>query len=486
MPSRRHLAPLLAATLCAAAALLPAGASAGEQAYRAVAAARKLVASGQVPTGTRIVLGFKQGNINAFLGADLALQKEWENLTGIVLDAHIVPQQPIRETLRSTPGFDLAVARNHEYPDLLADGLITEIGPLMAEYGYRFDDNGTDGYMRPDLQSRVGDHTVAIPADGDIVLMYLRRDLMEDGQEQAAFHKAYGRPLAPPRTWTEYEDLVRFFHRPSQGLYGAAEERDEEGAWMYWMPRFLSSAAPLAELFDDQMRPRLNTPGALAATENYVAMVKYAPQGITDPGRNYNFTLPLFAQGKAFTTMNTIAGARMFNGEGSAVRGKFVAVPLPGWRVDNRLVRQSTLIYGNNLVIPKTARNPRLAFLYAMWATDPDVSTRLIGITGAFTDPYRWNHVRDARIRKIYTPEALETFSGEWAAAQPAGTGLQGDAQYLAALDRNLTAAARGEIGAQEAMSRTSAEWEQITDRLGRARQILQWQAFRRQFGGRP
>lgn len=485
MPSTRFLVPLLVAALGAVGALTAPGASAGEQAYRAIAAARKLVAAGQVPAGTRLVLGFKQGNINAFLGTDLALQKEWESLTGIVLDAHIVPQQPIRETLRGTPGIDLTVARNHEYPDLLADGLITEIGPLMTEYGYRFDDNGTDGYMRPELQSKTSDQTVAIPADGDIALMYLRRDLMEDEREQEAYRKAYGRPLAPPATWAEYEDLVRFFHRPSQGLYGVAEERDEEGAWMYWMPRFLSSAAPFAELFDEQMRPQLNTPGALAATGNYVAMVKYSPPGITDPGRNYNFTLPLFAQGKVFATMNTVAGARMFNAEGSAVRGKFVTVPLPGWRVDNRLVRHNTLIYGNNLVIPKTARNPRLAFLYAMWVTDPDVSTRSIGVAGAFTDPYRWNHVRDARIRKIYTPAALDTFSAEWAVARPAGTGLRGDAQYLAALDRNLTAAARGEIGAQEAMSRTSAEWEQITERLGRAGQIQQWQAFRRQFGGR-
>ncbi|SIQ43766.1 carbohydrate ABC transporter substrate-binding protein, CUT1 family [Aromatoleum tolulyticum] len=485
MPSRRFLVPLLAAALCAAGALVAPDARAGEQAYKAVAAARKLIASGQVPAGSRLTLGFKQGNVNAFLGTDLALQKEWENLTGIVLDVHIVPQQPIRETLRGTPDIDIAVARNHEYPDLLADGLITDIGPFMAEYGYRFDDNDSDGYIRPELQSKVGERTVAIPADGDVVLLYLRRDLMENAQEQAAFRKTYGRALAAPKTWAEYEDLVRFFHRPAQGLYGAAEERDEEGAWMFWMPRFLSSAAPHAELFDEQMRPRLDMPGAIAATENYIALVKYSPPGITDAGRNYNFTLPLFAQGKAFATMNTIAAARMFNTEGSAVRGKFAAVPLPGGRVDNRTVRHNTLIYGNNLVIPKSARNARLAFLYAMWLTDPDVSTRSIGVAGGFADPYRWNHLRDARIRKIYTPEALETFSGEWAVTQPAGTGLRGDAQYLAALDRNLTAAARGEIGAQEAMNRTSSEWEQITDKLGRAEQIRQWAEFRRQFGNR-
>lgn len=483
MPTRKFLVLLFAATLGAAGTLAASGAAAGEQAYKAVGAVRKLVASGQVPAGTRLTLGFKQGNVNAFLGNDLALQKEWESLTGIVLDVHIVPQQPIRETLRSVSDIDIAVARNHEYPDLLADGLIAEIGPWMAEYGYRFDDNSSDGYIRPELQSKVGERTVAVPADGDVVLLYVRRDLIEDAQEQAAFRKTYGRPLAPPKTWADYEDQVRFFHRPAQGLYGAGEERDEEGAWMFWMPRFLSSGAPHAELFDEQMRPRLTTPGAIAATESYLALMKYSPPGITDPGRNYNFTLPLFAQGKTFATMNTIAAARMFNAEGSAVRGKFLAVPLPGTRLDNHTVRHNTLIYGNNLVIPKSARNGRLAFLYAMWLTDPDVSTRSIGVAGGFADPYRWNHLRDARIRKIYTPEAVETFSQEWAVTQPAGTGLRGDAQYLAALDRNLTAAARGEIGAHEAMSRTSIEWEQITEKLGRAEQSRQWAEFRRQFG---
>lgn len=482
MPLRRPLLSLLAAALVAA----PLFAQGGEQARRAIAEVRQLVASGQVPAGTRLQLGFKQGNINAFLGADLALQKEWESLTGVVLDAHIVPQQPTRDTLRITRNIDITVARNHEYPDLLAEELITDLGPLYAEYDFRLDDNHGSGFIRPELQARVGEHLVAVPADGDIIVLYLRRDLLEDPKEQAAFRKAYGRALGIPRTWAEYEELVQFFHRPAQGLYGVAEERDEDGAWMNWMPRFLSGADPQQDLFDAQMRPLLTSPAGIAATERYVAMVRYSAPGATDAGKSYNFTLPLFAQGKAFALMNTAAGARLFNAEGSAVRGKFIATPIPGQKLGERIVRRNTLVYGNNLVIPKSAKNPRLAFLYAMWLTDPDISARSVGVTGGFTDPYRWNHLRDARIRDIYTPEVLDVFAGEWAVTAPAGTGLRGDAQYLASLDRNLTLAARGEISAQEAMSRTSAEWEQITDRLGRAEQLRQWQAFRRQAGARP
>ena len=464
--------------------LLPIVAAAGEQADQAIAAVRKLVASGQVAPGARLQLGFKQGNINAFLGRELSLQKEWENLTGIVLDARIVPQQPIRQLLQNETGIDITVARNHEYPDLLAEGLIADLGPLYAEYGFRLGDDRGDGFIRPELQAWVGDRAVAIPADGDILLMYLRKDLLDSPQEQAAFRKAYGRPLAAPKTWAEYEELVQFFHRPTQGLYGCVEERDQEGAWMYWMPRFLSTASPYQTLFDGQMHPLLNTPAGITATESYIATVKYGPPGITDDGKGYNYGLPLFTQGKAFAVFFTVAAAKMFNGDGSAVRGKFVALPVPGYRHGGQVLHRNTLIYGNNLVVAKSAKNPRLAFLYAMWLTDPDVSTRSIGVTGGFADPYRWNHLRDARIREIYTPEALETFAAEWAVTLPAGTGLRGDGDYLAALDRNLTAAARGDIGAQEAMKRTSAEWETITERLGRADQIRQWQGFRKRFGG--
>ena len=472
-----------AAFVALAATFLISAASAGEQAERAIAAVQRLAASGALPPGSSLRLGFKQGNIDAFLGSDLALQKEWESRTGVVLDAHIIPQQPARTTLQSGQRVDLTVARNHEYPDLLAEGLITDLTPLFEEFGFRLDDNMRDGFIRPELQAWHSGRIAAVPADGDVVLLHLRRDLLEDPREQAAFRKQYGRPLAPPRTWREYEDLQQFFHRPAQGLYGVAEERDPDGAWMLWMPRFLSMAGPGGDLFDARMRPLIDSPAGVAATASYVATVKSSPPAITEPGKGYNYVMPLFAQGKAFSMLQTVAAARIFNDEGSAVRGRVLTVPIPGQQHGDRLVRRNTIIYGNNLVVSATASNRQLAFLYAMWLTDPDVSPQSVGVAGGFADPYRWNHLRDARIVAAYTPEALSAFAEEWSRTRPAGTGMRGDGEYLAALDRQLTAAARGEISAQEAVKRAAADWEAITNRLGRAVQIGEWQAFHRQPG---
>jgi len=452
------------------------------QAERALTSVSQLIASGEVSQNSVLRLGFKQGNINAYLGNNLELQKEWEQKTGIVLETWIIPQKPIQQVIASTTDIDLTVARNHEFPELIPLGLIEDLTPLFAEFGFTLDDDLETGYIRPDLQAYLGDRIAAVPADGDPVILYLRRDLMEDPKEQAAFRKATGRDLAPPETWQEYEELVRFFHRPDQGLYGVVEERDPEGAWMFWLPRYLSMAKPYQPLFDADMRPQLDSPQGIAATESYLAAVRYSPPGITDAGSNYSYTLPYYMQGKAFAVMSTIAAAKLLNGDKSPIRDRILAAALPGTRIDGELVRRNTIIYGNNLVIPKGATNRKLAFLYAMWITSPEISSRSVGVRGGFTDPYRWHHLRDPRIRKIYTPQALEVFAEAWPYTLPPGTGIPGDSEYLDVLNANLTAAARGELTAGEAMRRTSDAWEQITDRLGREQQARHWKAFQSNF----
>gem|GEM_PF-846105 len=452
------------------------------QAERALDAVRDLIVSGEVQPNAVLRLAFKQGNVNAYLGNDLELQREWEQQTGIVLETRIIPQLPIQQVIATSKDIDLTVARNHEFPELIPLGLIEDLDPLFEEFGFSLDDDPYTGFIRPDLQAYLGERIAAIPADGDPIVMYLRRDLMEDPRERQAFREATGRDLAVPETWEEYETLVRFFHRPEKGLFGSVEERDPEGAWMFWLPRYLSMKLPYQPLFDANMRPLIDSPQGIAATESYIAMASYSPPGIDKDGNNYSFTLPFYMQGKAFATMFTIAAAKLLNGDNSPIRDKYFAAPIPGTRIDGRLVRRNTIIYGNNLVIPKDAANRKLAFLYAMWITSPEISPRSVGVRGGFTDPYRWHHLRDSRILEIYSAQALEVFANTWPVTLPPGTGIPGDSEYLETLNTNLTAAIRGELTATEAMTKTAASWEAITDRLGRESQIENWKAFTSNF----
>lgn len=475
-----HAVAALLATVMGTAQL---PAVAGEQADRALAAVQGLVASGEIRRDAKIRVAFKTGNINSLLGADLELQREWEKRTGITITAHVVPQQPAQVNLKNDPEADLTVARNHEYPDLFDQGLIADLAPLMKEFGFTLPAEPPAGYIYPRLQAYLGERMAAVPADADVAVLYLRRDLMESPEEQAAFRKAHGRELAIPRTWQEYEQLVAFFHRPEKGIYGAAEERDLPGGWMMWLPRYLSQAPPYRRLFDDAMRPLIDSPAGIAATESYARLVRYSGPEALGEGKDYSYALPLFLQGKAFALINTIAAAKFFNAPGSAVQGKFMAAPMPGQKVGDRIVRHNLPIYGNNLVVSSRSPHPRLAFLFAMWLTDPDNSLRTVGVKGGFTDPYRWHHLKDRRIAPLYTPAALSVFAAEWPAALPPGTGVPGDGEYLDALDRHLWLAAKGDETPAEAMRRTAAEWEKITERRGREKQVQALRAFHGGFG---
>jgi multiple sugar transport system substrate-binding protein len=452
---------------------------AGEQADRAAAAVRQLVARGEVKPGTVLRLRVKQGNTVSFLGRDYELQKDWEKQTGILIDASVMPQLDSLEIIKRSPDIDVTIARNHEYPDLLDKGLIEDLTPLMQRFGFTLADDADGGYMLLKHQAMLGERIVAIPADFDVALLFVRRDLLEDPAQRAAFKARHGRELAPPRTWAEYRQLIEFFHRPKDGFYGSAEPREKLTGWMYWLPRYLSMGAPSQPLFDDQMHPLLDSPAGVAATEHYIATVPYSPPQSLEEGKDYSYTLPFFIRGHAFATMLTVATAKISNRDDSAVKGRFMAVPMPGTRVGDRLVRRTQFIYGNNLVVPATAPNKALGFLFAMWLTDPDNATRSVAANG-IADPYRHASLRDERIRQLYTPQALDVLKAELGIVAPSGTGLPGDSEYLGALNENLWLAAGGRLTAREAMAKTSREWEAITERRGRAQQIARWKAFKR------
>lgn len=469
------------AALCLA---LPLGLSAGPQADRAIAAVRQLVASGEVKPGTQLRLRVKQGNMASLLGRELELKLEWERATGLLLDPSVMPQVDSLELIRRDAGVDLTIARNHEYADLFHGGLIENLGPPLERFGFQPGENNPD-IILPRQQAMVGSTVVAIPADLDTLMLYVRQDLLDDPRHRQQFQARYGKPLALPRTWADYQQQVEFFHRPAEGLFGTTEPRDKPSGWMTWMPRYLSTAAPHRWLFDDQMRPLINSPQGIAATEEYVATVAHSPPQILVDGNDYNYTLPIVMRGSAYSTMLTLVTAKLANRADSPVRGKLVAAPMPGRQVATQFARRTHLVYGNHFVVPRTSRHKAVALLFAMWLTDPDIAVRSVTANG-LADPYRHSSLAHERVQAMYTPQALAVLRDELPVAAPSGTGLPGDSEYLGSLNQNLWLAASGQISAKEAMARTAREWEAITERHGRNRQIAHWRQFKTLYPGPP
>jgi multiple sugar transport system substrate-binding protein len=157
---------------------------------------------------------------------------------------------------------------------------------------------------------------------------------------------------------------------------------------------------------------------------------------------------------------------------------------MPGTMVNGRLVRRTSFIYGNNMVVASSSRNPELAFLFAMWFSDPDISNRAVEVFRGIADPFRYNHVHNKSLWPIYTRQVIEILPGQFEIAVPAGTGLPGDVEYMRVLNENLWRAARGKIAAETAMAQTADQWEKITDRYGRRQQIRYWKLFKEKFPG--
>lgn len=453
---------------------------AGEQAENAVAQVKKLVENGEVKAGAVLHLVAKQGNIANFLGQDHTLKAHWESATGTFIDVNTMPQKASLEFVREAEGVDLTIARNREYADLHQEGLITKLGPFATRFG--FDSTGKGDLILPAMQAEFAGQQVAIPADGDLAVLYLRRDLLEDPEHQAKYMERFGQPLKAPETWDEYQQQVSYFNQPAKAFWGSLEQRDQSSGWMFWMLRYASQQLPNQFLFDEEMNPLIDSPAGIAATKSYLATVPYSPEGILNKESNYTFTLPKFLNGQGYSTIITLAGAKIFNLSHSKVRGKYVAVAMPGVRLGEKLNRRTTLIYGNNLIIPKNARSKELAYLFAMWLTDPDISLQAIGTKGGFADPYRYSHYTAPEMQKIYSAEVLNTVMNDLPHTVPAGTGLPGDNEYISALNEQIYLAAKGAKSAEAAMQATAEQWQKITDKYGRENQQKIWAGVRQQY----
>ena len=457
---------------------------AGEQAEQAIAAVKKLVETGEIAKGTAIKLLVKQGNINNFWGDNFELKIEWEEQTETLIDAKIMPQRALLECIKRNKDndIDLMVARQREYPDLYVGNYIVDLTPFVKKYKLVLDDNPVNGYILPNIQAEFDNKIVAIPADGDITVLYLRKDLMYDPVHKDAFKKKYGRDLTIPETWDEYQNLVEFFHNYKDGFYGSCEQRDPLTGWMFWMPRYVCQANPNQYLFDDNMHPLIDSPAGVAATKSYLATIPFSPPDVLEKGNDYSYTMPFFTSGNGFSCIITLAAAKVFNLKSSEIKGKFMCVPIPGAKVGNRLVKRPSFVYGNNLVVSNTSKHKELAFLLAMWLSDPDISCRSIQVTNGISDPYRMNHLTNEHLRLIYTKQAFDNLAQQIPITIPAGTGLPGDTEYIQALNENLLLAGRKKLTAKEAMKQTALEWETITEKYGRDKQVQYWRSFIKKF----
>lgn len=163
--------------------------------------------------------------------------------------------------------------------------------------------------------------------------VFLRKDMLEDPAEQAAFKEAYGYDL--PTTYEQYadmtiedyEDIFAFFTRPDAALYGTAMMygKEYDSISMAFHPYIYANGGDIWDPETGNVAGILNTPENAQSLEYFRSLQKYQPPGASEFG--IGSMIDLFTQQQVFSAFQWLAvGLFMIPDE---LKDKVMAVPHP-------------------------------------------------------------------------------------------------------------------------------------------------------------
>jgi len=334
--------------------------------------------------------------------------------------------------------------------------------------------------------------------DGDMHMLNYRADLFEDAKNKEEFKAKYGYDLAAPKTWKEYLDVAEFFTGAHGAKFGTAEAY-KRGGQQFWY--FFSHAAsytnnpnyPGSMFFDPEtMDAQINNPGWLRALEEYKKALDFNPPGSLNNGSGD--VRPLYAGGTVAMNLDWADSGVLGATEGS-IKGNVRTAVLPGsteiwnakakaWDKFDTPVASPFLAFGGwQLGVPADGKNQAAAWDFVALTISPAVSGKAIVTANSGVNPYRLSHYSNLdNWSSIFTKEEAESYLGAQRASLDSPNvaldlRLPGFNSYTDVLEVELSKALAGEVEPQAALDTIAAEWNKITDELGRDSQLAAYRA---------
>lgn len=335
-----------------------------------------------------------------------------------------------------------------------------------------------------------------LPYDGDCINLYYRKDLFEDPKNRTAFQNRYGYPLTPPKTWKSFRDVAQFFNgwdwdHDGKVEYGMAGLRVKNDISML---QFFAQAAAYAKHPDDKayyfdpetMKPRINNPAFVKALKDYIDFMQFGPPGMASfAGHDVRNA---FASGEVAMAMDWAdMGVFAANSPVSIIKENVGYAQIPGsdmvynanksqW--DKRSNNVSSISGNWMFLVNKDSKNKELAFAFAAHMTSKEMTKKLTATNGTAVNPSRYSHFNDpaswnsagfsTASAKAYLDEITVSLKNPNVVYDIT---IPGAGEYYQAIDKYAYKALMGEMKPQEAMNKASAEWENITDKIGREKQ---------------
>ena len=396
---------------------------------------------------------------------------EFEKRTGVKVAVVEVPlaelfSKIMLEYRGGSSEYDVLDVQAAKIPDLASSGAIVPLDDWMTKYEY-WDDYQDVAPAWRDAWGRFGGKQYGFVDDGDVFIMFYRKDLFGDPSNQSAFKAEYGYDLAPPMTYKAFHETTCFFTETVDGVYGAANPR-QRGTMFYWYEEEFRNKG--GKWFDiDTMNATVNSDIGVAVLERMIAENKCMPPGIETWG---------VIESMSAWLAGDLAMITWWPGLGRWGEGYGTDIDAMSWVPKSKIVGKVSyatvpgghpqLAAGNLFTVSANSKKQELAYLFAQWQNSSDISALRVQLPFSFRDPFRMSHFASAEFRGLW-PAAGAYLDALEASSQ---TGLidltiiQTDT-YNALLDAGLESAFAGAASTKDALDGVAADWDSLTEEIG-------------------
>ncbi len=433
-------------------------------------------------------------NVVGDAGHNLLPYEFWKNhfaKAGITIKIIEVPFEGVYEKEKTefvagSGAFDVVTFYPAYIGDFASNGYLEPLDDYMKKQPDSVWNPHQEDVLPPfrELYNKWAGKTYALTIDGDAHMMIYRKDLFESPVEKAAFRAKYGKELRPPETWDDWLQVGAFFTRKkgqklagqtlTHDFYGSDEFAKRGFSFAWFVDRWAASG----ELyFDDNMTPRINSPAAVRALQNFVASLRNAPPDVR--GYGYDELRDALLKGNvAMVVQWTDVPKKGADPSQSQVVGKLGYGRVPGLRIGGRVVHRAMMPVGRVVAVSASSKNKLAAYWVAKHiAYDmslEDVSTALTGLDVNrrvhFQHPEAYSDFKSKAEAAAYLERVQEALADGYPEIF-----IPGAAQYEDALDLHVNKALAGQETPKQALDAVAKEWNAITDRLGRQKQIQLW-----------
>jgi len=465
---------MMGVSLAALATLAVAGSAKAESAgQRAVDAAKKYA-------GTEISIVWEAG-LQSLDPLNFSGPK-WEKLTGIKVKVIEVPTADmftkiLQEHRARTGAYDALNVVPTWMADLVRAGALEPLDSYVDRYGFRKELDKIAPTYR-DNQMTVDGKIYGFPDDGDIFILYYRKDLFADPKNRAAFKAKYGYDLGPPKTWKQYDQIGQFFtNKYAPKVYGAGQFRQPAYSQLLFQERFRVEGG---KFFDPKtMKATVNSDIGVKVFDGMRAENKFMPPGVESWG--FVEALSAFLNGDIAMTISWPPFGRWAAGYGvddealswvpkSKIADKVGYALPPGGTPE--------LALGFSLAVSASSKHKEAAYLFIQWLNSEEISLQRVQLPYALRDPFRESHYTDKEYMSRWAdaPKFLKTLRAG------ADTGL---------LDLSLLQIDKYEEVLRQAMTRlwagdpskqilddVAAQWDTLTRKIGTDKQRAAYKSW--------